>query len=205
MSDNIYLSCQNQIYGPVDVNTVYKWIQEGSLKFNDWIWLPDVQDWYPLIEVPQLTTYFYSYENKPTFKPENNQPAKPEPEGTKIYVSSEKVDFAGEEVEKRRFKRHSVLIPVFYKKHLDFSEEKEKEIEGVTEDLSMSGIGFFSKIRFNVGDMLDIKLDIFPDIFETLAQVMRIKESDNKYFIGAKFVRTSQAYLDKLKKFLEYL
>jgi len=73
----------------------------------------------------------------------------------------------------------------------------DEEYEGISQDLSATGLRFITKQKVNVGDMLDIYMkpgiDITPPLETTLAVVRVVETDDGQYDVAGVMQQTDQS------------
>lgn len=72
------------------------------------------------------------------------------------------------------------------------------ELPGI--NISVSGIGFVSKNKFEINDVLEIIFKYDKITIPAILQVMHISLYDNGYFIGGQFVALHNTYIEILKQ-----
>lgn len=77
------------------------------------------------------------------------------------------------------------------------SQKVDSEVKGV--DVSISGIGFMSDIRFNVNDILEITFGYNKVTIPVIIQVQHVNLYDSGFFVGGQFLALQDAYREVLK------
>ena len=79
MNNEWYVEINNQRYGPLDINTLKSWIDEGRLDENDYIWNPSYgNDWRKISQIPELRPRSH-YPPPPESQPPPPKPPSPSP------------------------------------------------------------------------------------------------------------------------------
>lgn len=77
---------------------------------------------------------------------------------------------------------------------------KKTNLEFYGINISVSGIGFVSKSKFEINDVLEIIFKYDKITIPAILQVMHISLYDNGYFIGGQFVALHNTYIEILKQ-----
>ena len=197
-----YLALRGEIYGPLGIDEITKRIQDGRLTPREWIFLPEGGDWFPIIEVPQLAGLFYSAAEKPAAAP-GGQSGRTSTEGTTLaHVGSDRVEFGGQMVEKRRWVRLPTALTLRF--GLDAqSADAQKILEATTADLSEGGLGFRWPQEIPIGTFVQIWLDIFPNELKTKGRVARCRpRPDGDFDVGVLFVTLTEKDHKNVKAFI---
>jgi len=200
-SPSYFLSKSGEVYGPLVIEEISARIRDGRITSREWIFLPDPGEWYPLVEIPQMSSGFYSVLEKPSAPPA--LAAGPVPSaGTLAHAGSEKVEFGGQVVEKRRWVR--LPSPLSLRFALDLSQETAQKIfEVVTDDISEGGLGFRWSLEIPIGTFMRVDLDIFPNLLKTKGRVSRCRSGEcGAYSIGVLFVSLTEQDRKNLRSFL---
>lgn len=197
-----FLSKRDGVYGPLDIEEIMKRIRGGSISSREWIFLPDPGEWYPIIEIPQLAAGFYSLVEKPTTPPAGvtGTPVSPT---TLAHIGSEKVEFGGQMVEKRRWIRLPSTLTLRFAIDNAGIETAQKTFETVTDDLSEGGLGFNWHEEIPIGTFVRVELDIFPHLLKTKGRVARNRPlKEGQFHIGVLFVSLHEQDHKNLKEFI---
>lgn len=197
-----YLALRGAVYGPLGIGEITARIRDGRVTPREWIFLPEGGDWYPIVEIPQLAALFYSKEEKPSAPP-GGQPGWSETEGTTLaHIGSEKVEFGGQMVEKRRWVRLPTALTLRFSVDTQ-SAEAPRTFETTTVDLSEGGLGFRWPQEIPIGAFIKIWLDIFPNDLDTKGRVTRCRQrAAGEFDIGVLFVTLSAEDHKNLKAFI---
>ncbi|AJA46642.1 PilZ domain-containing protein [Clostridium pasteurianum DSM 525 = ATCC 6013] len=77
-------------------------------------------------------------------------------------------------------------------------EKTNLKLQGI--NLSISGIGFVSRSKFEINDVLEVIFKYDKITIPAIVQVMHISIYDNGYFIGGQFVALHNTYIEILKQ-----
>lgn len=199
-----YYICQNgAIYGPVDLTTIAAWIGEGRVTPRDWLFIPSLCDWVPILEVPEMAGCFYNAIEKPIGPP----PGLPVQIYLKYYKSQDKVPDGSESVPQLVEKRQWLRIPV--NAHMSFWEVTElsavltDKYEAFTLNISEGGLAFEWTQPMEPGQILELRVDFFPVTLHAAARVVRCApKDDGAYVIGVAFRNLAVTERDKIRHFI---
>lgn len=200
--DAYYLALRGEIYGPLGIAEITARIRDGRLVPREWIFLPEGNDWYPIIEIPQLAALFYSTDEKPAAPPGGPSGRTSAAGTTLAHVGSDKVEFGGQMVEKRRWVRLPTALTLRF--GLDTqAEDFQKTFETSTVDLSEGGLGFQWPREIPIGTFIHVWLDIFPHELNTKGRVSRCRpRPEGEFDVGVLFVTLSDKDRQHLKEFI---
>ncbi|MFZ7104615.1 MAG: flagellar brake protein [Peptococcaceae bacterium] len=111
-------------------------------------------------------------------------------------------------VQRRNFVRIPINITIEHKLVVkgEAQTQDNKFIKSLTRDLSGGGTQFISKIKYNKGDILEIKLHLYDDLVCAKARVMwvfnEISNDTERFLVGIKFMDISEKTRDSIIKFV---
>lgn len=98
--------------------------------------------------------------------------------------------------DRRTNERHK--YPLMFKITKVNSEEMRLDALGV--DISISGIGFVSNIKFNINDILEIIFKYKKMTIPVTIKVAHVSLYDHGYFVGGQFIAIPNIYREILKQ-----
>ena len=196
-----YLWQDNTIYGPVELPMLARWIGERRIKPRDWVFVPNVFDWVPILEVPEITGCFYRLADKPQTPP----PGLTVESYVKYYrvQQSKEVEAIPREIEKRHWIRLPLSTSMTFCEIHDISPDTARTHQAYTRNISEGGIGFEMSATLETGTIIDIEIDFCPEIVRAQARVAHCRVEENgTYRIGAAFRVLEDAERLKIRRYI---
>lgn len=196
-----YLAQDGAIYGPIELQTLAAWIGERRVKPRDWVFVPGVFDWVPILELPDMAGCFYNVIDKPQTPP----PGLPVDTYVKYYrVQQERAkDPLTREIEKRQWLRLPVSTSMSFREVRDISAEATRTYQTYTRNISEGGMAFEWGATLEVGANIDVEIDFYPTIVQAQARVAHCRLLEKgEYLIGAAFKNPPDAERDKIRRFI---
>jgi len=103
-------------------------------------------------------------------------------------------------IERRRFIRHPLSIPLTCKIIKKISDKDTEGISGITNNISIGGLLFSAKRPVKVGSLIMIQMPFEDKVFNVKSKVVHCDKSAEKklYNIGASFYQLHDAFKVKL-------
>lgn len=199
-----YFLCQaGLIYGPADITTIALWIGEGRVTPRDWLFLPTICDWMPILEVPDLIGCFYNVMEKPGDPP----PGLPVESFLKYYKSrQDPPDASGPPkhlIEKRQWVRMPLRTSMTFREKKDITSDVSPFLETYTLNISEGGLAFEWTWTLHPGTILDVSVDFFPELLNASVQVVHCKpKGGDTFVVGAVFRNLPDPERNKIRQFI---
>ncbi|OGH57069.1 MAG: hypothetical protein A3G34_14610 [Candidatus Lindowbacteria bacterium RIFCSPLOWO2_12_FULL_62_27] len=194
-----YLGQDRAIYGPADLMAIAGWIGEGRVTARDWIFVPSMCDWMPILEIPELAACFYS---------ESDRPPGPPPalavDFVRKHYSAGRLDPSDptkpEVLEKRQWVRIPLSAVMKFSRVQQVNGNGSAQFEACTVNLSEGGLGFEWMEPLAAGEKLYVRVEFSPSVLHGSAQVVHcIQRGPAVYRIGVAFSNLPESERYKIR------
>src|SRR3989338_3445746 len=157
-----YYLCQaGRIFGPIELTAIATWIGENRVTPRDWVFVPSLCDWAPILEVPEMAGCFYNPSDKPIGPP----PGMPVEAYLKYYRAQQEAApeaEAPQRVEKRQWVRIPLHTTMTFREIRDGAAKPAERHQAYTVNISEGGLAFEWSAAIATKTAIEVRVDFYP-------------------------------------------